>query len=231
MCRVAVAVLVLALSGCTSVGGFTERPAAMPDNGFTLRVCVLRDSALPEATVDELFSVWQRELAPLGIRPVVSEVSVLPRPSFTAFGAFRALERHELGPDCDRLTFLVGRNAADALYGIASVILGMPELYGAVDDLTHTRMYVVAETVTPLHVMFGGARQGIIHEGYHLLGCGHWSWADCYRQIDKLKELARDKPTDFIPALTETGRVFMTREEADGMYGHPRHARTEQDPR
>jgi hypothetical protein len=230
MRSVVVAMLILVISGCTSVGGFTQKPVATPGNGFTLRVCVLRDAALPEATVNGLFSAWQEELAPLGIRPVVSGVSVLPRPSFTAFGAFRALEQHELGPDCDRLTFLVGRTAGDALYGIASIVIGMPEMYGAVDDLTHTRMYVVAETVTPLHMMFGGARQGLIHEGYHLLGCGHWSWSDCYRQIDKLKQLARDRPTDFIPALTETGRVFMTREEADQVYGHPRPTRAQQSP-
>jgi hypothetical protein len=183
---------------------------------------VLRDPAVSEARVLELFSAWQEELAPLGIQPVIAEMTEAPRPSFTAFGSFSALEQERLRSNCDRLALLVGRNAGDVVYGLAATFMGLPEVHGAVDTKTHTRMYLVAETASVPHALFGGAKGGIIHEGYHLLGCGHWSWADCYRQIDKLKALAREKPTDFVPAITETGRVYLTREEVDQVYAKSR---------
>jgi hypothetical protein len=195
---------------------------ASANDGFTLRVCVLRDPAVSEAQVNELFSAWQEELTPLGIRPVISEMTATPRPSFTAFGSFSALEEQRLGPNCDRLALLVGRNAGDVIYGLAATFMGMPEVHGAVDSKTHTRMYLVAETASVPHALFGGAKGGIIHEGYHLLGCGHWSWPDCYKQIDKLKALAREKTTDFIPSITENGRVYRTREEAEKVYAKNR---------
>jgi hypothetical protein len=212
----------LLLVGCTSVGGFSSKPMASANDGFTLRVCVLRDPAVSEAQVNDLFSAWQEELAPLGIRPVVSEMREEPRPSFTAFGGFSALEQERLGSNCDRLALLVGRNAGDVMYGLAATFMGLPEVYGAVDTKTHTRMYLVAETASVPHAVFGGAKGGIIHEGYHLLGCGHWSWADCYKQIDKLKALAREKPTDFVPSITEHGRVYRTREEVEQVYAKGR---------
>jgi hypothetical protein len=219
----------LLLAGCTSVGGFSSKPVASANDGFTLRVCVLRDPAISEAHVNDLFAAWREELAPLGIQPVVSEMREEPRPSFTAFGAFSALEREHLGPNCDRLALLVGRNAGDVMYGLAATFMGLPEVHGAVDSKTHTRMYLVAETASVPHALFGGARGGIIHEGYHLLGCGHWSWAACYRQIDKLKLLAREKPTDFVPSITEHGRVYRTREEVERVYAKTR--RDEREPR
>jgi hypothetical protein len=206
------------------------RPTASANDGFTLRVCVLRDPALSETQVNELFTAWQDELAPLGIRPIVAEMATMPRPSFTAFGAFTALEQRQLGPNCDRLALLVGRNAGDVMYGLAATFMGFPELHGAVDTKTHTRMYLVAETASIPHALFAGAKGGMIHEGYHLLGCGHWSWADCYKQIDKLKALAREKPTDFIPALTENGRVYRTREEVDRAYAKSRPGEGERRP-
>lgn len=208
------------LAGCTSVGGLAPRPAATANDGFVLRVCVMRDPGVPTATVNDLFAAWQEELAPLGIRPVVADMTELSRPSFTALGAFTVLEQQQLGPNCDRMALLVGRNVGDVVYGLGA-IMGMPEIYGAVDTKTNTRMYLVAETATIPHMLFGGAKGGIIHEGYHLLGCGHWSWADCYKQIDKLKALAREKSTDFIPALTEDGRVFKARADVNRAYAKP----------
>ena len=212
----------LLLVGCTSVGGFSSKPTASANDGFTLRVCVLRDPAVSEAQVNELFSAWQEELTPLGIRPVISDMREEPRPSFTAFGAFSALEQERLGSNCDRLALLVGRNVGDVMYGLAATFMGLPEVHGAVDTKTHTRMYLVAETASVPHAVFGGAKGGIIHEGYHLLGCGHWSWGDCYKQIDKLKTLAREKTTDFVPSITEHGRVYRTREEVEQVYAKGR---------
>src|SRR5262249_28294207 len=143
-----------------------------------------------------LTQFWRRrELAPLGIRPVVSEMTVSPRSSFTAFGLFSTLEQQHFGPNCDRLAFLLGRNFGDVLYGVDATFMGLPEVHGAVDTKTNTRMHLVAETASVPHALFGGASGGIIREGYHLLGCGHWSWGDCYKQIDKLKALTREKPT------------------------------------
>ncbi|MGH7331569.1 MAG: hypothetical protein ACREKS_02245 [Candidatus Rokuibacteriota bacterium] len=220
--RVPAILPLLFLVGCTSVGGLSAKPTASTNDGFTLRVCVLRDPAVSEARVNELFEAWQEELAPLGIQPIISDMREEPRPSFTAFGAFSTLEERSLGPNCDRLALLVGRNAGDVAYGVAATFMGLPEVHGAVDTKTHTRMYLVAETASLPHALFGGAKGGIIHEGYHLLGCGHWSWADCYKQIDKLKALARERTTDFVPAITESGRIYRTREEVERTYATSR---------
>ena len=67
-----------------------------------------------------------------------------------------------------------------------------------------------------------GARDSLVHEGYHLLGCGHWSWARCYEQIAKLRGAALQNAqagVDFVPALTPDGDVFRTREAVNETLG------------
>ena len=81
---------------------------------------------------------------------------------------------------------------------------------------------VVATTASLTGLMMGGAGEVLVHEGYHLLGCGHWSWSACHAQIAKLRvETLRNaaEGRDFVIALTPDGDVFRTREAVNETLG------------
>lgn len=90
------------------------------------------------------------------------------------------------------------------------------------NDDTHTHGFVVAATASLTHAVTGGAGESLVHEGYHLLGCGHWSWPRCYQQIATLRAVALDNARegrDFVPALTPDGEIFRTREAVNETLG------------
>ncbi len=216
--------MLFALSGCvtlTSIGGFSQKPTPSSENGFTLKVCVYRDTNFSEEQVHIRFNQWNEELKTYDIKAVVSgRIDVLPRDGFFLVTNTSKMKM-PLGrvgqPSCDRVVYFLGRHIGDFVYGLLGTQIPLPEILGSVDDKTSTRMCVVGETVTLGHIFAGGAKNYLIHEGYHLLGCGHYSWKKCTEQIERLKRLASDNPEqpDFIPALTADGRVCRTRTEVD----------------
>lgn len=215
--------MLLVLSGCvvlTPIGGLHKKPTASPENGFTLKICVFRDENFSEEQVHTRFNQWNEALGSYGIKAVVTgEIDILPRKGFL-LSTNASKMKMPLGragqPSCDRIIYFLGRHAGDVIYGILGTQIPLPEIVGAVDP-TSTRMCIVGETATLGHLIAGGAKNKLIHEGFHLLGCGHYSWKNCSLQIERLKRLASDNPEqpDFIPALTADGRVCRTRTEVD----------------
>lgn len=214
--------LVLFLGACTSIGGLGRKPTPPLAGGFTLKVCVLRDTDFSEERVTRRFQQWNQELGKFNINAVVAgRIDVLPRTGFITLANGKSLKRIPLGrigqPSCDRVVYFLGRNAGDVLYGLMGLEIPLPEIFGEVDSRTHSRMIVVGKTATIGHVIMGGAKKSFIHEGYHLLGCGHYSWKKCFKQIDRLKNLVANNPPgeNFVPALTPEGRVCKNRTETD----------------
>jgi hypothetical protein len=125
-----------------------------------------------------------------------------------------------LTPTCDRVFWLVNRNAADYLYanGPAFLTLGtllaMPEILGEVDDPTMTHGWAVAygDSVNTLLMRPAAA---IKHEFYHLVGsCPHKATMDtCYERIAELKQ--SQGRAGWYPSIGVTGVMLLDREEAN----------------
>ena len=192
--RSSLVLLGLALTGCTSIGGLSVKPDVTAyDFGpsRTLHVCVLRDPDVSVARVRDLVATWRQELAPLEIQVVIPWVREWERPAFTVRGIAESLAKIPLDVPCDRLLAFVGRHAGDALYSLLSLVLPAPEVLGWVDNVTMTHGLVVAEWTASLNqAVQGGPEESIRHEGYHLLGCGHATWAACYTRVAELKRLS-----------------------------------------
>ena len=209
--RLAVVLLVFGLSACTSVGVHTRSQSAR-DYGppAQLRVCLLRADDVSQQRADDLIAAVNREFKTYGIEVIVPWTRRWERPGFGHRTLLDDVVARELEPPCDRLIALVDRNAGDALWGML-----MPEVLGAVDDATHTRGFVVANTAS-LNQLFMPPSKVAVHEFYHLLGCPHSaSLSRCYGQIERLKRQIATRQPEFFPAMDAYGTLLVTRDEAN----------------
>jgi len=141
------------------------------------------------------------------------------RPAFSQKGITRDVARRPLTAPCDRILALVGRDARDFLWGVL-----MPEILGAVETRTNSKGYVVAQVGSLNQVLtFQSPSSAAVHEFYHLLGCHHGvDKEDAYRQVRHIKQLAarnRLQGRDFFPAMSEKGRVYVSRVDVDRRFG------------
>jgi len=206
-----VVVLVIGLSACTSVGVHTRSQSAR-DYGppAQLRVCLLRADDVSPQRADDLIAAVNREFKTYGIEVIVPWTRLWERPGFGHRTLLDDVVARELEPPCDRLIALVDRNAGDALWGML-----MPEVLGAVDDATHTRGFVVANTAS-FNQLFMPPSKVAVHEFYHLLGCPHSaSLSRCYGQIERLKRQIATRQPEFFPAMDAYGTLLVTRDEAN----------------
>lgn len=209
--RMAVVVLVTGLCACTSVGVHTSSHYAR-DYGppAQLRVCLLRADDVSPQRADDLIAAVNREFQTYGIEVVVPWVRPWERPGFGHKSLLDDVVARELEPPCDRLIALVDRNAGDALWGML-----MPEVLGAVDDVTHTRGFVVANMAS-FNQLFMRPSKVAVHEFYHLLGCPHSaSMTRCYDQIERVKRQIATRQPEFFPAMDAYGTLLATRDEAN----------------
>lgn len=210
--------VVVMLASCTSIGGFTSRPdTARYEFGppLIMRVCILRDPTVSEEQTKNIIKAWQGELTQFNLAVSLQWMRPWPRPAFGAEGLMEAIAEPAMEAPCDRLVALIGRSLGDAVYSLSL----MPEIFGYVDDATQSRGFVVAAWGPSINqILFGGPNEIMIHEGYHLLGCGHDSWSQCYESIAEIKRLARVNQRDgidFFPSRTAGGVVFFTREKVN----------------
>lgn len=188
-----------------------------------LRVCFFRESDVSQETVAELAKAWAAELALYQIALETASVRTVERPGFFGSAILRSLMAVPLEAPCDRLVYLHGRSAGDVLYeaGALVVMVGIGiklEVHGAVETVTGTRGYVKAKYQELFQTIFRSPSSTLVHEGYHLLGCGHALRLDkCYEHIRKLKALVKQVPPDedFFPALTSDGQAFVTRAQVN----------------
>jgi hypothetical protein len=205
----------LALVGCTTVG--LHNPAALKRTDFgepvTLGVCAyLDDGITPDEAASLLDDAWRGDGPTYGLVIRIVQTTRWERPAFAMPGIMRALTREPLAPPCDRIMAFVGRHVGDVLWSLL-----MPQVLGAVNDLTVTHGYVVARAVSvdqalvpPAHVLR--------HELHHMLGCEHGlTLGGCYERIAELK---RAYEGSFFPAWSFVfGRVISSRGEINRLLG------------
>ncbi len=206
----AAATALLAAAGCTTIGADTaERHRIDFGEPVTLEVCLLKHEEVAQDRADLFIAAVNREFADFGIEVTVPWTREWERPAFTVNGIMRDILARGVEPPCDRLMALVDRHAGDFLWGLL-----LPEVLGAVDDLSHTRGYIVANFAS-LNQAFTSVELTAVHEFYHLVGCGHGiSKSQCYHDIAALKA-SRPPGSDFVPGVGRDGKYLVTREAAN----------------
>ena len=199
-----------ALAGCTTIGADTaERKRVDFGQPISLEVCLLKHKDVAQPRADLFIAAVNQEFADFGIAVTVPWVREWERPAYTVNGIMQDILSRDLEAPCDRMMALVDRHAGDFLWGLL-----LPEVLGAVDDLTHTRGYVVANFGS-LNQAFSSVEMTAVHEFYHLVGCGHgMSKSKCYHDIAGLKQ-SRPPESDFIPGVGKKGDYLLTREAAN----------------
>lgn len=202
--------MLLVSAGCTTIGSHTgERLKVDYGPAQSLEICLLRSPGVTEKRVDELIAAVNEEFRPYGITVQVPWIRDWNRPGFTASTIMDDLLQRDLETPCDRLVGLVDRNAGDFLWGLL-----LPEVLGAVEDVTRTHGYVVA-TFGSLNQAFMDPRSATVHEFYHLVGCPHGlTMSKCYRDIAAMKA-STPAGSDFFPGLSKDGRYLLTRDEVN----------------
>lgn len=187
----------LLLGGCATTIG-THNDEALHKANFgqdrvEIRICTYLDTGITEDRARALLDTWnQTEADKYGI--YVRPVSFSSKPRTEVF-------YHELKPEtqqlslkdnCDKAMWFIGRNVFDYTYGLAALMVPLPEIMGYADDETLTKSYVVARTGSLSQAILFAPKNATVHEMYHLLGCGqHGNMKRCYRQLKELKTAYR----------------------------------------
>jgi hypothetical protein len=206
-------ILCFIIYSCTTVGVANKAVLDKFDFGppEKLRICIYKDAAVSDRQTQEIIAALQKEFVQFGLEIEVPLIKNWKRPAFNGSDILKNFATCPLESPCDRLLALVGRDFKDFLWGTI-----MPEIHGAVEDLTMTKGFAVAEVGSFNQVIsFSSAASISIHETYHLLGCGHGLGVEpCYAQIARVKKIARNSRLaggDFFPSLTADQSVLITR--------------------
>ncbi|TGK33801.1 hypothetical protein EHQ12_17110 [Leptospira gomenensis] len=214
-----VLLILLCFLSCTTVGFHRDSIRKNVDFGGeeTLRICVWKDKNVDKEELSAMISAWNEELELYKIRILIPEIRDWERPGWTGFAIMDQVFQAPLPSGCDRLLAVAGGKFSDTAFEIVGIFLaffGIPsfQVLGAVETRTGTRGYILGQTRTITHWIVGGPERTLIHEGYHLLGCGHSLFlSDCYLKIRDVKEWRRKNRAegiDFFPSLSEDGEVF-----------------------
>lgn len=215
-CRLCLLTLVIVQMSCTTIGAHDQNALSNINFGppETVRICVLMDgSEISEVESSRLVQFIRNEFILYGIQVEVPWYRRWQRPAGGSTATLEDLAERRLQPPCDRLLALAGENTSDLI----DAVLGVNVL-GAVDTVTHTRGYVLCEN-TCVNQLIAQPTVAIIHESYHLLGCGHdLSMTTCYERIRQLKIAARqnrENGNDFFPTFTRNGVLIFRREDVN----------------
>lgn len=179
-----------------------------------LRICFLVDSGITQERVNQLSEAMRIELSNQRIKLTVPWSRPWTRSAFARDGLLSEISRIPLEAPCDRLVALLGRHVGDFLYGLVAGI----EVLGAIELVTHTRGYIVAERGS-INQLFISPTSVAAHETFHLLGCKDSDGpAECRAQIHKLSEAARknrNSGKDFFPGFSINGQMIVERDLSD----------------
>ena len=203
--------------GCTTVGIPDKQAIQNIDFGppEKLRICMYKDTNISEQQAADIITALQQEFSHFGLIIEVPWVKPWERPAYTGNEIMKNFAACPLEAPCDRLLALVGRNVTDFLWGMV-----MPEIHGAVENVSMTKGFVVAEIGSVNQVMsMSSANRIAIHETYHLLGCDHSLDAKpCYEKIKLVKKIARRNRTDgndFFPSIPLDKQILFSRSEVE----------------
>lgn len=216
-----VLVVIFFSTNCTTIGFHQNNIRESMDFGeyHEFRVCTFHEPDITEKEIEDLFLYWNEELKLYNLKANPVRITKVKRPGFTGFDIMNYLYNQPMHQGCDRLLYLKGRKFVDIAYEVLSlgVLVGLGfkvEMQGAVDSKTHSRGYIKAKYISTFQLIFDSPKGTLVHEGYHLLGCGHQLlMKDCYKQIESLKKLNLhpEKEENFFPSLTSTGKKFIDR--------------------
>ena len=202
------------LAGCTTIGVHHRVDKDNFGPPEPLRICLFQDEGISDAQRDGIIEALQTEFSRFGIDIQVPWVKPWKRTHFGVIDEGKEIAECPLEAPCDRYMVLLGRTVGDALYGM----LPMPQAYGKVDPETMSKGVSVAEFEWSLSYLlpFNSPKSTVIHETYHLLGCGHQLDAGvCYDTIKEMKTAARklrSSGVDFFPSRNYgTGRILKSR--------------------
>jgi hypothetical protein len=228
---IALPFLLCTLSHCTTVGFHSDSVRESIDFGpqVSFQVCTFHEDGFDTNEIKEIFSYWNEELSLYKLQAIQSRTTMLERPGFYGTDILYYLYSIPLTKQCDRILYLKGRNWKDLVFEFFTLGLfagsGLKlEVQGAVETHTNTRGYIKGKYISTLQVLFTSPKSTLVHEGYHLLGCGHQLFMDdCYKQIARLKELKSKEETEkgFLPGLTIKGETFLERRLVDSVFNLP----------
>jgi hypothetical protein len=176
----------------------------------TVRLCAYLDDGITwqeaETLVREAWTETEAERYALDMRIV--RWFTWKRPAYTYQGIMAAFVRIPMRRPCDRNLYFVNRHVGDVAWGLSALAIPLPEVLGAVDDETGTRIMVVARRVTITGALVLTPTRTLRHELEHALGCQHGvTMTACYTTIAKVKAMHRN-PDDFFPSMSADGQIF-----------------------
>lgn len=219
-------VLVLAtivLQGCaTSIGSWDQEKYADTDFGSwrKVNVCMYRDLGVPADRERQLLRDTIEEWKQFKVSLNIIDRGEMARRGFWHNELLNQIDAVPLMPPCDRVFWLVNRDAGDYLYadGPAFLTLGtliaMPEVMGEVDDPTMSHGWAIAYGDS-LNSLLMSPPAVLKHEFYHLVGsCPHGVTMDtCYERIADLKH--SQGHAGWYPSIGIDGQEFLDSQEVD----------------
>ncbi|MCG9873509.1 MAG: hypothetical protein MH321_01840 [Leptospiraceae bacterium] len=210
---------------CTTIGFHEKEKLSKMDFGElqTVNICTFYEPGISVEEIDDLFSYWNKELALYKIKVQSIEPIEKERPGFYGSDILQYLYSIDLNDKCDRILYLKGRNWKDLIYegftlGIFAGIGLKFEIQGAVETRTNTRGYIKAKYISTLQLLFTSPKSTLVHEGYHLLGCGHQLFMEeCYKAIQNVKQLSNQENIEpnFFPTISGEGKKFTNRSQVN----------------
>ncbi|TGK15264.1 hypothetical protein EHO61_15915 [Leptospira fluminis] len=217
------------LTDCTTVGFHREAVRNSLEYGKTqtLKVCVWKDENVSLERISSLMDSWNDELALYRLRAETVQITDWKRRGWTGIAILEDLVHAPLPEGCDRILAFAGAKSTDYFYQIAQIVLAfffipLPEVLGAVDRNTGSRGYVLAHWFSLNQLLWSAPSATLVHEGYHLLGCGHSLFlSECYTKIREIKEagLTESARKDlFFPAKNPKGGYFLQRKDLNSFF-------------
>ncbi|PJZ86331.1 hypothetical protein [Leptospira harrisiae] len=215
--------LLVFLLECTTIGFHEKKIREGMNFGeeSQFRVCLITEPDITKEEISNLFTAWNEELSLYQLKALPVELEVMERPGFWGTDILGYLMERQLTNDCDRLLYLKGRTWGDITFEVLTlgIFVGVGlklEVQGAVEGQSNTRGYIKAKYISTIQLLFTSPKSTLIHEGYHLLGCGHQLFMkECYEKIRDVKLLLTDPNRDpnFFPNLTSTGKKILSRKQ------------------
>lgn len=209
------------LTNCTTIGFHQDKLRESLSFGepVSFRVCVIKEKGILDQDVSALFEVWNEELSLYKLKAEATILLEIERPGFYGSDILDYLINTRMPDQCDRLLYLKGRTWGDIVFevftlGIFAGIGLKLEVQGAVEAKTNTKGYIKAKYISTIQLIFTSPKSTLIHEGYHLLGCGHQLFMEeCYERIKDVKLLLTDPNRDpnFFPNINSSGRKILKR--------------------